>query len=279
VRLLFTGKGTSGSWQIRGLQVSKALGAAAVPMAGVQDCKAAHAIVAVKRIPDSLLETIRKSGRPWAWDVVDAFPQPKCSAWSRQESIDWLKGEVRRLAPTMVILPNERMRDDLGFGDVIYHHHRQNLTVNPIRERLEVIGYEGSPTYIWGWAEAIGKECARRGLTFMVNPTQLADVDVVLALRGEGWNGYPQRHWKSNVKLANAHGSGTPFIGSREAGYMETQTGAEHWADDPRELSTALDWLETRDARLAIRERFLGACFTWNMAAHRYREVLCKLKS
>lgn len=279
MKVLFTGKGSSGSWQIRGVQVSAALGAVALPMAGLQDCKAAEAIVAVKRIPDALLATIRKSGRPWVWDVVDAFPQPQCSTWSKQQCVDWLKSEVRRLSPTDVIMPNERMRDDLGFGEVVYHHHRPNVKVNPIRDRLEVIGYEGSPSYVRGWAEAIARECEKRKLTFMINPPQLADVDVVLAVRGDGFNGYPQRHWKSQVKLANAHGSGTPFIGAREAGYLETQSGAEHWADDAKELSTALDWLETKDARSAIRDRFLSACFTLNMAAQRYREVLCKLKS
>jgi hypothetical protein len=142
-----------------------------------------------------------------------------------------------------------------------------------------VIGYEGSPAYIRGWAEVISSECAKRALTFVINPTQLADVDVILALRGSGFNGYTQRNWKSNVKLANAHGSGTPFVGAREAGYLETQSGVEYWADDQRELSSALDWLETKSARTAIRDRFLASCFTRNMAAQRYRETLCKLKS
>lgn len=137
-----------------------------------------------------------------------------------------------------------------GFGIPVLwlpHHHRPGIARNPIREEIRKVGYEGSPQYINQWRPHIEAECQRIGAEFVVNPPRLADVDVVLALRDA--KGYAPRFWKSNVKLANAHGSGTPFIGCRESGYIETASGAEYWADNPVELRVAMDWLKSQSAR------------------------------
>ena len=74
-RILVTGGGTSGSWKIRGEQLGEAICADVLPRAGFADCSAAELIVVVKRAPPELLDTVRRSGRPWVWDVVDAWPQ------------------------------------------------------------------------------------------------------------------------------------------------------------------------------------------------------------
>lgn len=282
MKILMTGKGTSGSWQIRGVQVGGELGARLAPMATLDDCKAADAIIAVKRIPDPLAYALRKSGKPWVWDMVDAYPSREGSTWNERQATDWLRGELKRLKPSGVIWPNARAQADAqwtGPQCVIYHHHRPGIARNPIRERIGVIGYEGSPKYLEGWAGAISEQCKRLNAVLMVNPDRLADVDVVLALRGTSWNGYPQRRWKSNVKLANAHASGTPFIGMPEDGYQETRTGAEYWATTPQELATALKWLESQSSREEISDRFLQAAIPLELAAEQYREFLCALKS
>src|SRR5688572_31220626 len=116
MKVLFTGRGTSGSWKIRGEQIGAAMGATVKPMATLEDCRAADVIVAVKRIPAQLLENIRASGRPWVYDIVDAFPQPLCSTWSRSQCIDWLNEVIGTLKPTAVIWPTARMQDDFGGG-------------------------------------------------------------------------------------------------------------------------------------------------------------------
>lgn len=279
MKILFTGRGTSGSYQVRAVQVAAALGARAKSMATLEDCKAADVIVAVKKVPEPLLMAIRKSGRPWIYDIVDAYPQPRCSAWVKGVAQAWLKEHLRALRPDYVIWPNERMQEDYGgAGAVIYHHHRPKIDVNPIRERIQTIGYEGAPAYLEGWFQTVEAECRARGARFVVNPERLADVDVVLALRGKGWNGYPQQHWKSQVKLANAHGSGTPFIGAPESGYLETACGAEYWASHPGDLGVALDWLESKSARQEVSARFLKNAFSIDHAAERYRDVLCALR-
>lgn len=280
MKVLFTGRGTSGSWAIRGVQVGAQLGAAVKPMATLEDCRAADVIVAVKRVPAQLLENIRASGKPWVYDIVDAFPQPLSSTWSRTQCLGWLNETISTLKPTSVIWPTERMQDDFGGGwSVIYHHHRPGLAINPIRESIQVIGYEGSEKFLEGWMPAIDAECHRLGARFEINPARLADVDVVLALRGPRWNGYAQQAWKSNVKLANAHASGTPFIGMPEAGYEETRTGAEYWVKTPEQLTLALKWLEAQSAREEIASRFLSATFPVARIAKDYQAMLCALKS
>lgn len=279
MKLLVTGRGGAGSWVVRGEQIGSALGAKVLPHATVADLKAADAVLVVKRVPETLLAALNRAGRPWAYDIVDAYPQPMCSTWNRKQAIAWVKDYARQLRPDAIIWPTAAMRDDCGAGEVIYHHHRPGLARNPIRPNLETIGYEGSARYLEGWHKAIDRECQARGMQFLLNPRRLADVDVVLAVRGGAWRGYVQENWKSNVKLANAHASGTPFIGVRERGYEETATGAELWADHPGELGRALDRLEAQAVRQAIQETFLAAAFPLERAAKQFKGVLCALKS
>lgn len=273
MKILFTGRGTSGSWKIRGQQIANEMGAKAVRVASPTECRNADVIVGVKRIPDELLAAIRASGRPWVWDCVDAWPQ-KNGPMGKDQAMNWLHAELDRLRPTAVIWPNRKMQEDAGFGEVIYHHHRPGIEKNPIRPRIETIGYEGSPAYIEAWALDISEECRKRSMGFTINPSQLADVDVVLALRGPTRNGYPERNWKSNVKLANAHGSGTPFIGAPECGYQETASGAEYWAMSRDDLSLSLDWLESQETRQEVQRRFLASALPINAMADEYRRIL-----
>jgi hypothetical protein len=278
MKVLVTGRGVSGSWAIRGEQLGAAIGATVKPMANLDDCRAADLIVAIKKVPADLLNNIRASGRPWVYDIVDAFPQPECTYWSPERSRAWLRDHIKNLSPNAVIWPNERMQKDYGGGGlVVYHHHRPGIAVNPIRESVRKIGYEGSAKFLEGWSRSIDEQCKRRGYQFVVNPDRLADVDIVLAVRGPRWNGYAQQHWKSNVKLANAHGSGTPFIGMPEDGYTETRSGAEYWATDPRQLSTCFDWLESQSAREEVASRFLAASLPIDKIAADYRDGLCGL--
>ncbi len=277
-QVMFTGRGTSGSWQIRGVQLAEALGPAAwaEPMAPRTDLAAI--VVGVKRIPSELLFRLR--GVPLVWDVVDAWPQPHGNEWDENLCRRWFEGEFERLKPAGIIAATRRMAQDVaGYGVPVLwlpHHHRPKIKPNPIRDQVRAVGYEGATDYIAKWRPAIERECERIGARFVVNPQHLADVDVVLALRGS--TGYAARNWKSGVKLANAHGSGTPWIGGREAGYVETGTGCEYWADSPEELRIALDWLQDKSAREQIADRFRAAAFPVEKAARKLEEFLCALK-
>lgn len=270
MKLLFTGGGKAGSWKCRGEQLGQALGATVAPLAGLSDFRAADVTVVVKRVPDERLAALRASGKPWVLDIVDFYPQPHCSEWSREEAIRWAQARLRYLQPSGVIWPNRKMMEDVGFNGpqaVIYHHHRPGIRSNPIRKDVKIVCYEGSPPYIEAWRAHIESECDKRGWRFVINPEHMADCDIVLALRGGRWNGYVPKNWKSNVKLANAHGSGTPFLGSPEAGYSETATGCEYWATDAGSLRTSFDWLTDQRAREQISDRFRAHAIPVDRAA------------
>lgn len=267
MKILFTGRGTSGSWKIRGAQLAAQLGAEAIPNVVNAECDVA---VLVKRVEDRTLRVLRDCKR--VWDVVDSYPQQAPTFgnnWNEREAKDWLKREFERIQPHAVIAATSQMSADLKVFGVpvlwLKHHHRPKIARNPIRERIAKVGYEGSPTYLHGWRKAIETQCKRIGAEFVFNPDRLADCDVVLALRDQ--KGYPARHWKSAVKLANAHASGTPFIGGRESGYMEIATGCEYWADTERELGIAFDWLADQSTREQIHDRFVQAAYPVERAA------------
>jgi hypothetical protein len=278
MKLLVTGKGgRSGSWAMRGVQLGNALGATVKPLATTQDTRQADLTIVVKRTPDSVLSALREAKARWVYDVVDAYPQPQSSAWSRGEAIEWVRARIEALKPDAVLWPTQRMREDCDTGlpgFVLPHHARSGIAVNPIRQEIRNIGYEGRAIYLNGWEGELRRQCHMRGWSFVINPAELAEVDVVVAFRGGEWAGYVPRHYKSNVKLANAHASGTPFIGNAESGYMEMATGCEYWADDFDNLRIALNWLESQSAREQISDRFRQAAYTVEHAAADLRGFL-----
>lgn len=277
MNLLVTGRSGSGSWECRGVQLGGALGATVKPQARREDFKASDIAVVVKRVSVPLLEEIRAGGKPWVYDIVDAYPQPAASHWSRDQAIAWVRDLLAALKPNGVVWPNQKMREDCDTGlpgMVLPHHHRPGIRNNPIRKGVKRVGYEGAFQYLADWEPALVEECRRRGWKFTLNPKHLADLDIVVAMRGGDWNGYVQQNWKSNVKLANAHGSGTPFVGQMEAGYIETATGCEYWAHDKQGLGVCFDWLEDQSARELIHDRFQQAAYTVESAAEELKDWL-----
>lgn len=258
MHILITGKGTSGSWLIRGAQLGGVMRATVT--ANAMDVAAYDVAVLVKRPTADLLRRLHRAAVPIFWDIVDAWPQPVGNAWDRARCMEWLAQQVNAIRPAAIVAPTQAMASDCeGFGIPVLalpHHARPGLRQNPIRP-LKVLGYEGGQQYLGRWLPIIQRQCAARGLQFVINPAEVADVDILLALRD--CDGYAPRQWKSNVKLANSQGSGTPVICNREAGYLETASGAEQWADDEEELSTALDALTPTDDRRAAAKSLRAA--------------------
>lgn len=271
--ILVTGRGVSGSWAIRGVQIGNAIGAHV-------EAQALHSkadlVIGVKRISTQLAGAYRSR---LIWDCVDAWPQPYGNEWGEAACKQWLASEIGRLKPIGLIAATKKMAEDMQvFGlPVLWlpHHYRPGLERNPIRDEVKVIGYEGGVGYIEGWRPSIEWVCGRIGAKFVLNPPKLADLDIVLALRGA--TGYAPRNWKSNVKLANAHGSGTPFIGSPETGYLEMATGREYWADKHEELAVSVRSLMPRERRVQVQEQFLKSRFSLEEAAEKLKAWLMKL--
>jgi hypothetical protein len=273
VKILITRTGKSaGSWQIRGEQIGRALGATVKLNATLNDMRAADVVLVVKKVGDTMLADLRACGKPWVYDIVDAYPQPECSTWSKDQSLDWLRKTIKRVGANRIIWPNAKMRSDAcDDGPVVYHHARPGCSVAAVRDSIHAVGYEGAPHYLDGWWGAIS---ALR-IPFLVNPVRLDMCDVMLALRGPKWNGYPQRAWKSQVKLANAHAAGVPFIGMMEDGYTETAVGGEVFVHEPEDLIDAVESVRDSELRRIIHRRFVAATRTLEQAA---AETLCALR-
>lgn len=271
-RIIVTGNGKSGSYMIRGAQLGKAIGAEVVPKATSVD---ADIVVVVKRFDPAM----RRNGAKLVWDVVDSWPQPNgVNNWDRRQCLKWLADQVAAIKPHAIVAATQKMAADLADvfdGPILAlpHHARPHQVLNPICHKLCIVGYEGSAAYLGSWAFELQAECKRRGWAFVTNPVRLAHLDAVVAVRAS--QGYASLNHKSNVKLANAQGSGTPFIGNREAGYLETDTThAAHWADNMAEMRRAFDALEDDKVRQQTAIKLLAAAPKLEAVAETYRAWL-----
>jgi hypothetical protein len=241
MRLLFTGRGTSGSFQIRGVQLGEAMGATVEPRA--RSAEGYDAAILVKRAEHELLQTLRRAKVPIVWDIVDSWPQPDGNNWGHAQCMAWLSSELARIAPQAVIAPTRAMADDVRLIArslpvlALPHHHRPGLAPVPARE-VRTVGYEGGEGYIAASRVAIEAQCVSRGMRFVVNPQDVTQCDVLLAWRDA--DGYAVRNWKSNVKSATAHALGIPIICRRESGYKEMACGNEIWVDSVEAIGPAL---------------------------------------
>jgi hypothetical protein len=278
MRLLFTGRGTSGSWQIRGSQLAAALGADAVPNA--LDVRAYDLAVVVKRAPPELLQRIRAAGIPLVWDVVDAWPQPEGSTWNRGRCLEWLRAKVSEIRPAGIVAATSAMAADCAeFGLPVLalpHHARPTQERAAHHPTLAVVAYEGSERHLGAWKAWFLEECGRRHITFAVNPPHMAEAGAVVAMREA--TGYAAMNWKSNVKLANAQAAGLPIICAPEAGYLETASGAECWAVTPAEIRARLDELQPQALRRDIGTRMALAAPTIGAMAHMYADWLMRFR-
>lgn len=236
--MLITGKGTSGSWQIRGVQLGTAIGAHVEPQA-----RSMHPVTVMVK---------RGTYKHCIWDIVDAWNQPIGNSWNRAECMAWLQSKVNEIKPIGFVSATRQMAKDLEQFKLptlwLPHHARPGLELNPVREKVRRVGYEGAEQYLGRWKPILERLCLARGWEFVVNPHALASVDIVVALRDA--KGYAPKYWKSNVKSANAQGSGTPIICNREVGYVETCGLGECWADTEEELIQEFDRLEPQIERL-----------------------------
>ena len=268
MRIIATGRGTSGSWQIRGAQLCGAIGATLAPSA--LHPYGFDAAILVKRPSPGLLERLQRAKLPIIWDVVDAYPQPAALAWTYAECSAWLRAQLDEIRPAAVVAATADMADDIARVSGVPtlwlpHHSRPGLRANPIYRDVRTVGYEGSDHYLGKWLHVMQEQCAHRGWRFRVNPAHLADLDIVVALRDAG--GYAARFWKSGVKLANAIGSGTPAIIGAEMGCRELAPVGMHHAETAADVARLLDELEPQSVRQEMATAFAARAPSLALAA------------
>lgn len=274
MKVLFTGKGTSGSWKIRAEQLGSAIGAHIQPHA--LDVGGHDLAVIVKRAEPALLQRLAVMEVPIVWDVVDSYPQPHGNLWDRDQCMAWLRDSVRVIRPAAIVAATQAMAQDCAeFGVPVLalpHHGWEAQSRCCIAPQVRRVGYQGGQKYLGRWEPFMRAECTRRGWEWVPNASDVGDLDIVVALREQ--QGYAPRHWKSNVKLANAQLCGTPFIGHREAGYLETACGLEQWADTKGEVVQALDALAPQAARVQASSAMVAAAPRLKNIAQQYRAWL-----
>jgi hypothetical protein len=165
-------------------------------------------VIVVKRADSALVSRIHAAKKPLVFDCLDSWPQPHGNAWDRETAIREMRDRCAAIRPHAIVTATWRMQEDLANNETpifcLPHHARPGQEINPIRPSVEKVGYEGAPLYLGSWIDILRNHCKRRGWQFVVNPAHLADLDIVVALRGGKYDGYQPRAWKSNVKLANA---------------------------------------------------------------------------
>lgn len=253
MKVLVTGnRPTAGSWLIRADQLAKPAGFLVSPL--TTDVVGNDAVVAVKRHKAELVDACRRAGIPLVWDIIDPWPQPVGNIWDEPTAKSWLRAELNRIRPALVLASTRKMSADIasmGFEAVTIYHHARPAARREILERVRIVGYDGSVVQLGWWADVVRAQCAKRGWEFVADGSRYHEFDIVIGLRG--FEGYAPRAWKSNVKLANAQAAGIPFVGSPEAGYLETRVpGCEKFAADEQSLSVAFDALESQSARKRI---------------------------
>lgn len=274
MKILVTGKGgaKSGGWAIRGLQLGQALEAQIEPMASVATCKEADIIIVVKRTPHELMQNVYQSGKPWVYDTVDGWPQP--NHWEQHDAIQWLSKHVRALNPSAVVFGTSRMQADADFRGpslILPHHSWPKYKPNEIREKVSIVGYEGSPKYLGKWVITVQDACRAMGWEFQING-DMTQADIGICLRDNG--GYPARFWKPGTKLSNLHALGIPALCSPEAGYRSVASGMEFWINKEKDVENAFDNLADVKARKEISKSMLKAAITLESVADKYKAWL-----
>ena len=272
-QVLFVGC-DKGSWQMRGRQIGRALGARCTSKPVGADWQSADVIVLVKRAAETWFREARASTAILIWDVLDVWHQPIANQRAAEEHIRDIVQLARALNVRTLVGATEAMATQIG-GVYLPHHCRLGLSTGLVRSQARRVGYDGSPRYLGSWKPAIERACERLGLQFVVNPRELTDVDALVAFRGDEWDGWACRQWKSGVKYVNAIVSGRPILTQACAGFSEiAPTGLA--IERPEELSDALAALCARDLRWRAYDQGLARAhdFTLEAIASRYRRIL-----
>ena len=278
----FLGYEHLGSYQIRGEQVASQRpewrASSELSEEILRDCEI---FCVVKHFKPGWAKTLRERGKTVVLDVVDSWDQPADNLRVRngRDARRLFARKWRRLRFVDAhVFATQAMQDDLQrlspCSSVIYHHCRPGQSPNPVREIVRTLGYEGAPEYLSRWRDVIERYCAERSLSFEINPASLSELDIGIAARGEEHDGYLPRRYKSNVKLANFYGTGTPCVVQvDQSGCHETDCGVVEFFRDERELRAKLDaMIHDHPRRVAVSKTFLEAskAFELSVIADQY---------
>lgn len=271
-KVLFVGAG-KGSWQIRGKQLGKALGARVTHAPSPDDWAWADVVVLVKHAITKFGAAAKASGAVLIWDVLDWWAQPEDNGLEMQAAVDRVHDLREQYDVDVLIGATQQMADDIG-GVYLPHHARPGLQPREFRDDIAVVAYEGQAKYLGSWHRVIARACQARGWAFVVNPPDLREADLIVAFRGEQWDGPICRAWKSGVKVVNALAAGRPMIGQDCAAMREIVPPSSTVAD-PSLLDAALDyWTPEARWKAQVECRQLVAAYSLDAIAQRMSGII-----
>jgi hypothetical protein len=260
---------------MRGRQFGAAIGARVTTKPNQSDWAWANVIVLVKQAADVWWREAKAAKAPIVWDVLDFWRQPQENGLTEAQLVHEIVLRRDAYAIDTLIGATQAMATAIG-GVYLPHHHRIGLISSPVRPRLRVVAYEGSTRYLGSWRLALEQVCARRGLTFVINPPDLSQADLLVAFRGDHWDGWACRQWKSGVKYVNAMAAGRPILTQASAAFDEIRPiGAV--VNDPADLGRAIDRYASDEAlRQLAREsgRHRAPTFAIESVARTYVDLL-----
>lgn len=271
MNLLIVGTG-QGSWAMRGQQLAAALGARIAPSPAPADLEWADLCVLVKHAGPRYAALVHAAGVPLVWDAVDFWRQPAENGLTEGAARTRLRETLRVIKPALTIGATTRMARACG-GAYLSHHCWQGLCPTPARERMQMVAYQGNASYLGRWRERLEQACARRGWTFVINPSDLREADLLIALRDGIWDGWMCREWKSGVKLVNAIAAGRPILRQDTAAAHDLCPAGTQIATT-QDLSDALDEWTDCATRQAVVESSTAGSFAVESVAAVYRTLL-----
>jgi hypothetical protein len=284
MNLLIIGSGDERtSFAIRGRQIGNALGARVTSTPTPQDFAWAEAILLVKRYGASFASQARVTGVPVLWDALDFWAQPADNGVTETQARALLSAQIAKVQPTILIAATEAMAEDAKAAGVdavcLPHHTWRGLDPMASRTEMGVVAYQGNPLYLGRWAMALQRACQSRGWRFVINPEQLWQADLIVALRDGPWDGWICRQWKSGVKLGNAIAVGRPVLTQATAAQRELDPPGsvlQELADLPAALDLWSDPTRRQNAYDACRAR--AKSLRLPAITDRYRAVLSTVK-
>lgn len=276
MKILMIGSG-KGSWIMRGEQLGAAMGARVTSAPTDADFQWADRVVLVKKHATTHAPRAHRFGKPIVWDALDFWSQPAHNGYKQDAATFALHSHIKIIKPALVIGATQAMtRAAEGLGvpaAYLPHHSWAGLVPTAPREHVAVVGYEGNPAYLGRWHGWLTDACSQRGWSFVVNPPNLSDVDILVALRDGPWDGWICREWKSGVKVVNAIAAGRPLISQPSAAVGELY-GDATILDRRDDLEFALDEAAgNRDVYFKVNvDR--SKTLTLEAVAARYSEIL-----
>lgn len=270
MNLLVVGFG-KGSWTMRGEQLGAALGARVTSSPVPADFAWADVVVLVKRAAFRFADGVRRAGKPIVWDALDFWSQPAQNRYAEAQARALLRSQLAIIRPTLTIGATVEMAVAAG-GVCLPHHGWIGLRPTPPRDQVATVAYQGGAVYLGAWQPRLEAACARRGWRFVVNPPDLSQADMIVALRDGVWDGWMCREWKSGVKVVNAICAGRPLISQPSAAVRELQpVGCT--VETAADLDAALDACADDRLRIAAAQQEADP-FDLATLAEWYRQLL-----